>query len=133
MLQFNKNIVLRGFFMGYLVDNFIAIDRALNTLCGGNIDATISARCGYFARRGRSYWAMCEKIIDFTFRPIDGDNHCYKAYKYEIRTSNGHKFESGSDLFRGMLIIFILLSCIPLMVVFRLPKVNKAVNRSRKP
>lgn len=57
----------------------IAIDQLGNTLAGGHPDSTISARIGYFSENVCSvkvYWKNLERIIDFTFFPIDGPKHC---------------------------------------------------------
>lgn len=52
----------------------VAIDQLGNTIAGGNPDATISARTGYFSHveetTFRPYWLTMERVIDFTFLPI---------------------------------------------------------------
>ena len=98
----------------------IAIDQLGNAIAGGNPDATISARTGYFARVEdtpfRPYWEVMERIIDFAFLPIDGPDHCYKAYLSDKDEEN----EEGSDIMRGLLGIIVILVCIPLSVVTRI-------------
>ncbi|WP_226864807.1 hypothetical protein [Microbulbifer taiwanensis] len=98
----------------------IAIDQLGNAIAGGNPDATISARTGYFARvvetPFRPYWKLMEKVINFTFRPIDGSDHCYEAYLADRDEKN----EEGSDLMRGLLGIIVISTCIPLSVITRL-------------
>jgi len=98
----------------------VAVDQLGNAIAGGNPDATISARTGYFARVEetpfRPYWKLMERIIDFTFLPIDGPDHCYNAYLADKDEKN----EEGSDLMRGLLGVIIIGVCIPLSVITRL-------------
>jgi len=87
----------------------IAIDQLGNSLAGGHPVTTISARVGYFsvnAKKGRLYWQTLESIINFAFKPIDGENHCYKAWKAD----RNELFRIGSDLTRILLSIIILLA-----------------------
>ncbi len=85
----------------------IAIDQLGNALAGGHPVTTISARVGYFSensRRGKLYWQCLESLIDFAFYPIDGPNHCRKAWK-----SDTHKlYRIGSDVTRVILSLLIL-------------------------
>lgn len=68
----------------YLGNLFVSFDQLGNAFAGGNADNTISARVGFFANHGdkgyRWYWRMLERIINFTFWPIDGEGHCHIAY-----------------------------------------------------
>lgn len=63
---------------------FIFIDKILNWIAGGSIKNTISGRVGFYANHAntkvRWYWITMQKIIDFTFFPLDGLNHCHDAY-----------------------------------------------------
>ena len=87
----------------------IAIDQLGNAIAGGHPVTTISARVGYFsvnAEKGKFYWKNLERIINFAFFPVDGDNHCYKAWqedRYEL-------FRIGSDIARIFLSIIILVA-----------------------
>lgn len=100
--------------MGYLLSVFIAVDRLVNVLACGHINATVSARVGYFAKvareegqgRGR-YWRIMEKLIDFAFLPVDGPNHCYNAMLSEKHS----EYEKGNDLARAWLAPIVLLFC----------------------
>ncbi|MFV8784357.1 hypothetical protein ACNKU7_18215 [Microbulbifer sp. SA54] len=106
--------------MKWLKGVLVAIDQLGNAIAGGNPDATISARTGYFSRvidtPFKPYWQMMEKVIDFTFFPIDGPNHCFKAYLAD----QFEEHQEGSDLMRGLLGVIILACCIPLSVLTRL-------------
>ena len=93
----------------------VAIDQLGNAIAGGNPDATISARVGYFsanAKRGQSYWRLLEAIIDFAFRPIDGPRHCYQAWQAD----KDERFQRGSDLTRVLLSAIIFIAC-PLIAI----------------
>lgn len=105
--------------MIWLKGVLVAIDQLGNAIAGGNPDATISARTGYFARVKetpfRPWWQLMARIIDFTFHPIDGPDHCYNAY---LRDKD-EEHREGSDLMRGMLGILIILVCLPLSLITR--------------
>jgi hypothetical protein len=108
----------------------VGIDHLGNTIAGGNPHTSISARTGYFARVKktpfRPWWKLMEQIIDYTFYPVDGPDHCYKSYvadTYEVH-------HEGSDLARGLLGILIILCCIPLALLVR---INVRVFRHPRP
>src|SRR5512132_3657047 len=74
--------------MPYWLNVLIAIDQLGNAIAGGNPDNTISGRVGFFASADHaskinSYWKTLERIIDFTFEPLQGPGHCYRAWKGE--------------------------------------------------
>lgn len=72
--------------MGYLINFFVSIDQLGNVIAGGNPDNTISSRVGFYNRHNTNgekapwQWRLFEKIIDFSFWPIDGKNHCHEAF-----------------------------------------------------
>ena len=76
--------------MSYVCKLVVSIDQLYNTICGGDPDITISARVGYFSNHTswkakprklkKNYWKTTEKLIDWTYEPVDGPKHCYKAY-----------------------------------------------------
>ncbi len=95
----------------------IAIDQLGNTIAGGNPDSTISARVGFFsanALRGRSYWRGLERIIDFAFFPIDGENHCYNTWQ-----GDDERYLRGSDFARVLLSLIIFIICPVIAIVLR--------------
>lgn len=98
----------------------VAIDQLGNAIAGGNPDATVSARVGYFAKKApepiRWYWRCLERVIDFTFLPIDGPDHCWNSY----RADKLERFQEGSDLFRAVLGVFVILFSLPASVALRL-------------
>ena len=95
----------------------IAVDQLGNAIAGGNPDSTISARVGFFsakALRGRAYWKGLERIIDFAFFPIDGEKHCYNAWK-----ADDERYLRGSDFARVLLSMIIFLTCPVIAIVLR--------------
>ena len=72
--------------MSYLSNFFVSIDQLGNVLAGGNPDNTISSRVGYYnkhniqAEKAPLQWRIFETIINFTFYPIDGVDHCHEAF-----------------------------------------------------
>jgi len=94
----------------------VAIDQLGNAIASGNPDATISARVGYFsalAKRAKGYWKGLERIIDFSFYPIDGPRHCYQAWQAD----KDERFLRGSDLARVILSVFIVVACLVIAIV----------------
>lgn len=126
----------------YWFDLFYYGDTLLNALTGGNPDVTVSGRTGYYnliyrkkcmdnkyylVRKNynaiwlKHFWGWMMWIIDTTFEPIDGENHCYQAYEghiEEFRTKYGGReaakivFDRGNNLFLGSLLIFSSMVCI---------------------
>ena len=96
----------------------IAIDQLGNAIAAGKPDVTISARVGEFAQRKKDrmwgYWKFLEGVINWAFKPINGDNHCACAYKDLERDDRDSE---GNDIARFILSIFILISC-PLIALF---------------
>lgn len=103
--------------MSYLFNVLVSVDQLGNTICRGNPDNTISARVGYFSQVSRSfnrwYWKTLEAIINFTFWPIDGPNHCQDAFEEDpeeiFHDNNG-------DVFRVLMSIIIVASCLPISI-----------------
>lgn len=104
----------------------LAVDQLGNALAGGYHDSTISARVGYNARHGnaitRNYWRLLEWMINFSFEPLDGPDHCYQSYLAGKRPHYRH----GSDLMRAILGLLILVMAIPIAIVTRLMALFKA-------
>ncbi|HED33494.1 MAG TPA: hypothetical protein ENJ08_04640 [Gammaproteobacteria bacterium] len=106
--------------MSWIRGVLIAIDQLGNAVAGGNPDSTVSARVGYFARkqnnRLRVYWKTMESIINHTFYPIHGPDHCYKSHLADRDEIN----IVGSDLMRGILCLLVIVSCPPFYIFIRL-------------
>lgn len=106
--------------MSWPINVLVAIDQFFNAIACGNPDATISARVGYFSDKRRKtpfkgYWKTLELVINFTFYPIEGPDHCKQSYhadKYE-------KFKKGNDLAKCILGLFVIVGCIPISIILR--------------
>ncbi len=102
--------------MRYLVNFFVAIDQLGNVLAGGNPDNTISSRVGYYNShlypKGEAplQWRVFEKIINFTFWPIDGDDHCHEAFHNDA----GEEFDENANniIIAILAALMIIPSCI---------------------
>lgn len=125
--------------MSYLGNFFVSIDQLGNVLAGGNPDNTISSRVGYYTEEyypsGKVplKWRIFKDIINFTFYPVDGKNHCKEAYYNDA----GEEFDKGtSDIAVAILAILIIISCIfiatLLYLLFALGIVSpRRINRSK--
>ena len=106
-------------YRGWLYSVLIAIDQLGNALAGGYADSTISARVGYNVRHAaperQNYWRLLEGIINYTFLPLDGPDHCYQAYL----AGNQTYYRDGSDLMRVILSSLIIFNAIPIAIVTR--------------
>ena len=104
----------------YILRVLVSIDQLGNAVAGGNPDVTISARTGYFANikktRVRLWWRCVEAIIDFAFRPVDGPNHCLRAYRADEQEGNHRE---GNDIARAILGVFVILASFPISIITR--------------
>jgi hypothetical protein len=104
--------------MNWINGVLIGIDQLGNAIAGGNPDATISARTGYFAnikpnKTFMYYWKVMELIINIAFYPLDGADHCLQAYEND----KDENHEEGSDVTRGVLGLIIIVACVPISIV----------------
>lgn len=104
--------------MSYFKNVLVSIDQLGNAICGGNPDNTISARVGYFSEVNQGinkyFWKGLAKVINFTFWPIDGPNHCKQAFEDDPREVFNDK---NGDVFRALLSVVIVTTCIPISVI----------------
>lgn len=78
--------------MNYFENLLTAIDQLGNAIAGGNPDVTVSGRVGYHSvKTNNNFWKSLEKIIDFTFEPIDGRHHCLKTALNDDDIDSGEK------------------------------------------
>ena len=117
-----KNNLWRAFLALYgshsIINFLLNIDRFGNALTGGHYRTTISARVGRFQLKSSNrYWAVLAKIIDWTFEPIEGPRHCYRAFVFE-----GDKlYRRSSDVALALLGILVIAACLliaPLIKVY---------------
>lgn len=93
----------------------VSLDQLGNTLGGGHEDITISARTGYCASiLNRKWWKIVEAIINFTFYPIDGKNHCLQAYRADPRQD---KYWKGNAFNFVVVAILATIVCIPVSII----------------
>lgn len=106
--------------MKYFKNILVAVDQLGNAICYGNPDVTISARVGYYSQVERVYlyyWRTLEKIINFTFWPVDGPNHCKEAFEADPEEVFNDSF---GDFFRILLSAIIVIACIPISILIYL-------------
>ncbi len=109
-----KEAFLAVFVWEGLLPFLIQIDRLGNALCGGNPRTTVSGRTGCFAgNKPNPYWKLLEKIIDFTFLPIDGPGHCRAAWIFE----NNFIHRESSHYALGALSLVVVFACPVIAVV----------------
>jgi hypothetical protein len=98
------NILVSDSIISFLIN----VDKVGNALTGGNYQATISGRVGWFAKQKPSkYWLILQYIIDQTFLPIEGPGHCARASKIEKHI----KYRRGNDVGLFLLVFIIILTC----------------------
>lgn len=102
--------------MSYIMRILVAFDQLGNALAGGNPDCTISGRTGYFLTHDKNaYWVFLAFVIDLTFQPFDGKNHCLQAYESE----KDELFLNPNSVFLfSVLSLITLASCFVLCPVF---------------
>lgn len=104
--------------MKYIKNLLIAIDQLGNSICGGNPDCTISARVGYRAMRNkdftRYFWQGLEKVINITFWPVDGYDHCRKSF---FADPENIYYDNNSDVMRVVISVIIVTTCIPISIL----------------
>ena len=117
----------------YISNFFVSIDQLGNVIAGGNPDNTVSARVGYYNFYKHSpetvpwYWYWFMKIIDTTFYPVDGPNHCLEAYYND----SGEIFDNRvTNFFIAIAAALIIIpSCIVIAIVLYLLAALQIVKR----
>lgn len=101
----------------WLMNVLVSFDQLGNAIAGGNPDSTISARIGYFMHNQNGnpnwYWNTLEQIVNFTFQPIDGIEHCFVAYC----SDKDEYFNEGNIISKLLLAFFVIVFCIPLLII----------------
>ncbi len=93
--------------MSWIKAVLVGLDQLGNALAGGHPDATISARIGRFYIMGGRYWRAMRWIVDTTFAPIDGPNHCIRA----LRNEPGVPFQYPRNVAPYVLSFFVVTTC----------------------
>lgn len=107
------------FYKSYPGRILVSLDQLFNALAGGNEDITISARTGYGANKGNKYvkwYKILEFIIDTTFYPLDGPQHCLQSY--EADKSEDYRVSQGKTIPTIICSLFILIGCIVMALIF---------------
>ncbi len=104
--------------MEYFTNLLISIDQLGNVIAGGNPDNTVSSRIGYYTQHGKDtgwQWFVLEKIINTTFWPLDGPNHCHEAFHNDA----GEEFDKNINNILVTIIatLFIVPSCLLMCVI----------------
>lgn len=106
--------------MRYIVNLLVSIDQLGNVIAGGNPDNTISSRVGYYTQHSeiRSipwYWRAFEWIINTTFYPIDGPDHCHEAFHNDA----GEMFDQKTSniIIAFLVVIIIVPSCVVIATI----------------
>lgn len=106
--------------MNWPMNVLVAIDQLGNAVAGGNPDATISARVGYFSKNAPAsikwYWQCLKAVIDFTFYPIDGPSHSLNA----LEKDKDERFIQGNDITRAILGLLVIVNSIHLALILRI-------------
>jgi hypothetical protein len=102
---------MKSYTRSYFGRVFIAFSQLGNAISGGNPDITISARIGQ--KNGSNiYWRVVRKIVDTSFYPIDGDDHCRESY---MRDSE-EDYTAGPIFGLVVMTIIMCISCIPISI-----------------
>jgi hypothetical protein len=105
----------KDFYIGRLLNS---ISQVGNAAINGNPDVSISGRIGeynFFYKDSKTY-KFAQWIVDTTFFPIDGKDHCLKAYLND----RGEDYTVGKGWVYGewLMILISVAFCIPLSVLF---------------
>lgn len=112
-----KNIKVR---YSWIMQFLLVLDQLGNVLAGGNSDVTISGRVGYNVHvadgEGGVFWKRMERVIDYSFYPLDGPHHCLLAYC----SDKDEHYRGAKFFFRIILVILVVLFCFLLFIPIRL-------------
>lgn len=130
-------MITNNHIMGFFTNFLISIDQLGNVIAGGNPDNTISSRIGYYTQHFKNsgwQWILLGKIINTTFWPLDGPNHCHEAYHNDA----GEEFDKGTNnilvaIIAALLIIpSCIITCMVLYTLYFLKIISpKKINRNK--
>lgn len=122
----------------YLTSVLLYLDLAGNAFGGGNRDVTVSARLGYLnnlpiidnleGKKTNPWLSLCRSLVDYTFYPRDGHNHCWKAYQWtltvphiqtDIKNGDFH-INTGPTSMLFLLTLVVIVGCIFLILPLKL-------------
>lgn len=94
------------------------ISKGGHTLANGDTDVTISAKCDYMVDiHGSKYWKFLQRVVDFSFAPIDGEDHTGKAYDLDP----DERYDIGVGLFQDIVCTFFILLVCPVVGLITYP------------
>lgn len=92
-----------------------ATSQWFNALSGGSGDIPMSGKVGYLSYKNYGeWWYIVEWVINTTFYPVDGPNHCLRAYRSDMC----EKVLIGNIYSFGALSVFTILGCTILAPIF---------------
>lgn len=119
-------------FSGSFLMLLINIDRLGNALAGGSHLNTVSGRVG--ARvlvSDNPFWHFMRRVIDATFKPIDGKDHCHKAFIWESsRIESYANHRRGNDVGLVVLCLLTVVACLVLFPIIRVIGLFKKPEKS---
>jgi hypothetical protein len=101
----------------YLINLGASISQLIHALFGGHSQVAVSGKVGYkVSQSDLHYWKLIEKVIDFTFYPIDGKGHCVMSYNKD--PSENYQKGISSGFWFGVMCAIIVPICIVLSSAF---------------
>ncbi|WP_428741396.1 hypothetical protein [Tenacibaculum sp.] len=101
----------------WFLNILIAFDQLGNAFAKGNPDNTISARIGFFMHHEEGdpskFWELLESVVNFTFKPIDGIEHCFVAYCHD----KNEVYQKADIVSKIILFIFVVVFCVSFLIV----------------
>ena len=112
--------VLAIFHSRKLKEALLNIDRLGNAIAAGHHRVTISGRVAHHRLQGGRYWCFLAWVIDTTFYPLEGPNHCHRALLFEQRHS--YPYNRGNDIALLVLGWLVITGCLILLPIFYIYK-----------
>ena len=102
----------------YLGNVLNACSQLGNALSGGKSSITISARIGQknLGSTANYFWRFCRWVVDGTFYPVDGVQHCFRAYASD--ETEDFEFNKGSWWGLIVMSLFMIIVCLLLLPLF---------------
>ena len=90
-----------------------AISQLGHAIAWGAGDVSISGKTGYLYA-STWYWWLNRKVIDFAFYPIDGKDHCKRAYLVDREES----YDVGRGIYQDVVCSLFIWSVCPVVAIF---------------
>lgn len=113
--------LMKLLYSGSFIMLLINIDRLGNALSGGSYTSTVSGRVGRLViTSAHPFWRFVSAVIDKTFAPIDGPDHCYRAFIFESKKPDAILHRRGSDVGIALLSVLSVVICALLFPIIKL-------------